>query len=211
VIFDRFTQADSSPTRASGGLGVGLALAREIVERHGGDIKVSNADAGGAMVTMQLPLHHGDQEAATIAPTPASPAVTSPPLNGLRVLLLDRDRDVRELLSVALQQRGASVCLASSVDEALEMLESWRPDVLVSDAVSPERDAYVLVGKVHSLEPERGGRIPALALTTMTRADEGMRRMLSDVKRDLPKPVEPAILTAEIARLTARERRHAQR
>jgi signal transduction histidine kinase len=208
VIFDRFTQADSSPTRASGGFGVGLALAREIVERHGGDIKVSNADAGGAMVIMQLPLHDGDQEAATI---PASPAATSPPLNGLRVLVLDRDRDVRELLSVALQQRGASVCLASSVDEALEMLESWRPDVLVSDAVSPERDAYVLVGKVHSLEPERGGRIPALALTTMTRADEGMRRMLSDVKRDLPRPVEPAILTAEIARLTARERRHAQR
>ena len=211
VIFGRFTQADSSPTRASGGLGVGLSLAREIVERHGGDIKVSNADMGGAMVTIQLPLHHRDQGAATIAPTPASPAVTSPPLNGLRVLLLDHDRDVRELLSVALQQRGASVCLAGSVDEALEMLESWRPDVLVSDAVSPERDTYVLVGKVHSLEAERGGRIPALALTTMARADEGMRRMLSDVKRDLPKPVEPAILTAEIARLTARERRHAQR
>jgi signal transduction histidine kinase/CheY-like chemotaxis protein len=211
VIFGRFTQADSSPTRASGGLGVGLSLAREIVERHGGDITVSNADKGGAMFTIHLPLHHGDQDEPTIAPTPTLATVSSPPLNGVRVLLLEHDRDVRELLSVALQHRGASVCVVSSVDEALEILESWRPDVLVSDAASPEHDAYVLVGKVHSLEAERGGRIPALALTTMARVDEGMRRMLADVKRDLPKPVEPAILTAEIARLTARERRHAQR
>ncbi len=83
--------------------------------------------------------------------------------------------------------------------------------MLVSDAASPEHDAYSLVGKVHSLETERGGRIPALALTKLARTDEGMRRMLSDVKRDLPKPVGPAILTAEIARLTGRERRRAQR
>ena len=91
------------------------------------------------------------------------------------------------------------------------MLESWRPDVLVSDATSPDRDAYSLVGKVQSLEAERGGRIPALALTTLARTDEGVRRMLSEVKRDLPKPVEPAMLTAEIARMTGRERRRAQR
>ena len=127
------------------------------------------------------------------------------------MLLLDRDQDVRELLSVVLRQRGASVCLASTVDEALETLESWRPDVLVSDAASPDGDAYSLVGKVQSLEAERGGRIPALALTNVARTDEGMRRMLSDVKRDLPKPVEPAILTAEIARLAGRERRRARR
>ena len=146
-----------------------------------------------------------------MAPAPGSPTVSSPPLNGLRVLLLDRDRDVRELLGTVLTQRGASVCVAGTVDEALELLESWRPDVLVSDAASPERDAYALVGKVQSLESERGGRIPALALTNLARTDEAMRRMLADVKRDLPKPVEPSILTAEIARLTGRERRLAQR
>jgi len=127
------------------------------------------------------------------------------------VLLLDRDEDTRELLGVVLQERGAAVRMVASVHEALESLESWRPDVLVSDALSPERDAYSLVGKVHSLESERGGRIPALALTSVARTDEGMRRLLSDVKRDLPKPVEPAVLTAEIARLTGRERRRAQR
>ncbi len=210
-VFDRFSQADSSPTRASGGLGVGLSLVRELVERHGGEIQVTNGKDGGAVFLLRLPLHHADQDEATVAPASASPAVSSPPLNDLRVLLLDRDRDVRELLGTVLKQRGASVCIAGTVDEALGMLESWRPDVLVSDAASPEGDAYTLVGKVQSLEAARGGRIPALALTNLARTDEGMRRMLSAVKRDLPKPVEPSILTAEIARLTGRERRREQR
>lgn len=210
-VFDRFAQADSSSTRVAGGLGVGLALVRELVERHGGEIKVTNNVEGGAMFTVRLPLQRADQSETTAPPIPAAATVSSPPLNGVRVLLLDRDRDARELLRVVLQERGASVCVASSVDEALEMLESWRPDVLVSDAASPEHDAYALVGKVQSLESERGGRIPALALTKMARTDEDMRRMLSDVKRDLQKPVEPAVLTAEIARLAGRERRRAQR
>jgi signal transduction histidine kinase/ActR/RegA family two-component response regulator len=211
IVFDRFTQADSSPTRAAGGLGVGLSLVRELIERHGGDVRVRNATDGGAMFTIRLPLHRGDQAEATVPAAATVPTVSSPPLDGVRVLLLDRDQDVRELLSVVLRQRGASVCLASTVDEALEMLESWRPDVLVSDAASPDRDAYSLVGKVQSLEAERGGRIPAVALTNLARTDESMRRMLLDVKRDLPKPVEPSILTAEIARLTGRERRRAER
>jgi CheY-like chemotaxis protein len=103
------------------------------------------------------------------------------------------------------------VRLVESVDEALEVLEAWRPDVLVSDALSPDRDSYSLIGKVLSLEADRGGRIPALALTTFSRTNQEMRRLLSDVHRDLPKPVEPAILTAEIARLTGRERRRAER
>jgi CheY-like chemotaxis protein len=103
------------------------------------------------------------------------------------------------------------VRVADSVAGALELLEGWRPDVLVSDSLSPEHDSYAVVGKVQSLEAERGGRIPALALTTFSRTDEGMRRMLSSVKRDVPKPVEPAVLAAEIARLTGRERRRVQR
>jgi CheY-like chemotaxis protein len=160
---------------------------------------------------VQLPLHVSDQAERPTLPVLQMPPVSSAPLDGVRVLLLEHDEDVRDLLTVVLQQRGASVRLAGSVDEALEMLESWRPDVLLSDAASPEHDAYALVGKVQSLEADRGGRIPAMALTTMTRADEGMRRKLSEVKRDLPKPVEPSILTAEIARLTGRERRREQR
>jgi signal transduction histidine kinase len=210
-IFDRFSQADSSPTRVAGGLGVGLSLVRELIERHGGEIRAANAKGGGAIFTIRLPLHRDDQSVRAAVPAPALSPVASPPLNGVRVLLLDRDEDARHLLSVALEQHGALVRAVVSVDEALEMLESWRPDVLVSDAMSPDRDAYALVGKVHALEADRGGRIPALALTSMTRTDAEMRRMLSEVKRDLPKPVEPAILTAEIARLTGRERRRERR
>jgi signal transduction histidine kinase/CheY-like chemotaxis protein len=211
-IFDRFTQADGSPTRAAGGLGVGLSLVRELVERHGGEITARNNEGRpGAQFTVRLPLHDGDQHRRAPAHMPGIATLTALPLAGVRVLMLDRDRDARELFSVVLRQRGAAVRMAASVDEALEILESWRPDVLVSDAGSPERDAYLVVGKVPSLESDRGGRIPALALTSFARSDEHTRRLLSDAHRDLPKPVDPAVLTAEIARLAGRERRRSQR
>jgi CheY-like chemotaxis protein len=138
-----------------------------------------------------------------------SPA--SPPLDGLRVLVLDHEDEARELLRTVLQQRGATVRTVGSVAEALEALEAWRPDVLVSDSASPDRDSYALVGKVQSLEADRGGRIPALALTTFARSDHRLSQLLADVHRDIPKPVEPAVLTAEVARVAGRERRRAQR
>ena len=101
--------------------------------------------------------------------------LTSPPLDDLRVLVLDHDPEGRELLRTVLQQRGAAVRTVADVAEALEALEGWRPDVLVSDSASPDHDAYALIGKVHSLEAERGGRIPALALTTFARTDKRLR------------------------------------
>jgi signal transduction histidine kinase/CheY-like chemotaxis protein len=210
-IFDRFTQADPSPTRSAGGLGVGLSLVRDLVERHGGEIDAHNDDSGrGAVFTIRLPLHAEDQRERRVAAADGLP----PPavqLTGLRVLLVERDDDARELVGVVLEQRGAQVRLVGSVDEALEVLEVWRPDVLVSDSAFPDRDAYALVGKVQSLESDRGGRIPALALTKQSRHDEAMRRLLAEVHSDLPKPVEPALLTAEIARVAGRERRRNQR
>ena len=95
--------------------------------------------------------------------------------------------------------------------DALEALEAWRPDALVTDSASPERDSYTVVGKVQWLEADRGGRIPATALTAHARTDERVRQMLDAVQRDLPKPIEPSVLTSEIARLTGRERRRAAR
>ncbi len=127
------------------------------------------------------------------------------------MLVLDRDREGRELLRTILQQRGAVVRAVGSVADALDELEDWRPDVLLSDAASPHHDAYAIVGKVHSLEAENGGRIPALALTTAARKDSRARKLLEAVQRHLPKPIEPSLLTAEIARISGRERRRAQR
>jgi signal transduction histidine kinase len=210
-IFDRFTQEDPSPTRAAGGLGVGLSLIRDLVELHGGEIRASNREGeGGAVFTVTLPIQGVTPErVSSVAMDYAR--LAAPPLDGVRVLVLDSDADGRELLRTVLQQRGALVRTAESIGEALEALEAWRPDVLVSDSGSPEHDTYALVGKVPTLEPARGGRIPAAALTSAARSDQQVREMLEPAQRDLPKPVEPAVLTAEIASLTGRERRRAQR
>lgn len=209
-IFERFTQEDGSPTRTAGGLGVGLSLVRDLVELHGGRIEARNNDGGnGAEFTASFPLHAA--RAVECVAAPAALPSSSPPLDGLRVLVLDQDADGRDLLRTVLQQRGAVVRTAASVADALESLESWRPDILVSDSATPERDSYALVGKVQTLESERGGRIPAAALTAFARTDERVRRMLEAFQCDLPKPVEPATLTAEIARLTGRERRRIAR
>ncbi len=212
-IFERFTQADGSVTRASGGLGVGLALVRELVELHGGDVEARNADTGrGAVLTAQFPLQPPELLDRHVPLRAAIARVAaSAPLDGLRVLVLDSDPEARELLTTILQQRGASVRTAPTVAEALEALESWRPDVLVSDSASPGKQSYSLVGKIESLDAERGGRIPAVALTAFGRTDTRLGPLLEGVHRDLPKPIEPARLTAEIARLAGRERRRAQR
>jgi signal transduction histidine kinase len=209
-IFDRFTQEDPSPTRTAGGLGVGLSLVHDLVELHGGEIDACNrSDNRGAVFTARFPLHRAPSQVAM--PVPPVPFPASAPLDGLRVLVLDQDADGRELLRTVLQQRGAVVRTAASVGDALESLEAWRPDVLVSDSVAPEHDIYALVGKVQTLEADRGGRIPAAALTAWSRVDQRVRRMLEPVQTELPKPVEPAVLTAEIARLTGRERRRVAR
>ncbi len=212
-IFERFTQADSSATRPAGGLGVGLALVRELVELQGGEIEARNAtDPAGAILTARFPLQPADSLERRPGGDKRPPAfATVPPLDGVRVLVLDQDLEAGEVVRRLLQHRGASVRAVSSVADALEILEAWRPDVLVSDAASPQHDSYTLVGKVHALDTERGGRIPALALTTLARTDERLAPLLADVHSELPKPIEPALLTAEIARLTGRERRRVRR
>lgn len=212
-IFERFTQEDPSSTRTAGGLGVGLSLVRDLVELHGGEISARNReDRMGAIFTLKFPLQPSESlepvaEAIGLAVAP----VSSAPLDDVRILVLDRDAEERDLLRTVLQQRGATVRTVDSVADALEALEGWRPDVLISDGPSPDGDSYALVGKVQWLEADRGGRIPAAALTSYARTDQRVRQMLEAVRRDLPKPIEPSVLTAEIARLTGRERRRAER
>ena len=212
-IFERFTQEDPSPTRSAGGLGVGLSLVRELVELHGGEIHARNRDdRPGAVFTVTFPLQPGD----ALRPAKLPPAVAAigpgvPPLEGLRVLVVDQDLEGRELVRTVLQQRGATVRTAENVADALEALEAWRPDALITDSTSPEHDSYALIGKVQWLEADRGGRIPAAALTAYARTDERVRQMLEAVHSELPKPIEPSQLAAEIARLTGRERRRVER
>jgi len=185
---------------------------RELVELHGGEIDARNrVGKPGAIFRVCFPL----QPASMLerrSPRPAfTPHISSPPLDGLRVLVLDADLEACDLVQTVLQQRGAMVRTVGSVADALESLEGWRPDVLMTDSPSPDRDSYSLVGKVHSLDAEQGGRIPALALTTYARTDGRLGQMLAEMQGQLSKPVEPALLTAEIARLTGRERRRAAR
>ncbi len=212
-IFGRFTQADSSVTRTSGGLGVGLALVRELVELQGGEISARNReDKGGAVFAARFPL----QPAELLSPNGLghpllARASLSAPLDGLRILVLDRDLEGRELLRAVLQERGALVQTAASTAEALESLEAWRPDVLVRESGSPHNGSYLLFGKVHALDTERGGRIPAFTLTAAGPTDTRLAQLIAQVQRDVPKPVEPAALTAAIARLVGRERRQAHR
>ena len=212
-IFGRFTQADSSVTRTTGGLGVGLALVRELVELQGGEINARNReDEGGAVFTARFPL----QPAEVLSPNGLGHSLlarssASAPLDGLRILVLDRDVEGRDVLRAVLLQRGALVQTAASTAEALESLEAWRPDVLVRESGSPQNGSYVLFGKVLALDTERGGRIPAFTLTAAGASDTRLAQLIAQVQREIPKPVEPAVLTAEIARLVGRERRQAHR
>jgi signal transduction histidine kinase len=211
-MFDRFTQADASTTRAVGGLGVGLSLVRELVELQGGEVEAENRQDGpGSTFRVRFPLYRPAPSETPVVATDLAPHAPSAPLDGLRVLLLDQDREGRELVRTVLQHRGAIVRAVSSVGDALEALEEWHPDVLVSDSASPEHDSYALVGRIQSLDADRGGRIPALALTSVARTDERLKELLGRAQSELPKPVEPSVLTSEIARLTGRERRRAQR
>ena len=210
-LFDRFTQQDPSTTRTVGGLGVGLSLVRELVELHGGTVRARNRETGnGAIFTVLLP-RQPSLSGTSAVPVAASGPITPGQLDGVRVLVLDRDPEGRDVLRAVLQHHGATVRTVETVAEALEALEAWRPDALVTDSASPNHDSYALVGKVEWLEADRGGRIPAAALTAYGRTDERVRQMLDAVQCDLPKPIEPSLLTAEIARLTGRERGHAKR
>ena len=211
-VFDRFTQADPSPTRTAGGLGVGLALVRELVELQGGEVEAHNREDGsGAIFIVRFPLRAVERPDPVVRAATSQGDETRPFLDGLRVLVLDQEPEGRDLLRTVLQHRGAIVQTAESIEEALQCLEAWRPDVLVSDALTPEHDAYALVGKVPTLDADRGGRIPAVALTTLARTDERLRDMLAATQREVPKPVEPAVLASEIAQLAGRERRRVRR
>jgi CheY-like chemotaxis protein len=204
-VFDRFRQAESTSTRAHGGLGLGLAIVRHLVEMHGGTVHVESAGADmGATFTMRLP--RGPADGAS-TPTGAAPegvnvAEPCPPaLEGLRVLVVDDQLDIVELLHDMLAPCGALVRTTTAAREALATLRAWQPDVLVSDIAMPEEDGYWLINHVRALAPEAGGAIPAVALTAYVRVEDRMQVLAAGFQMYVPKPVEPSELLDAVARL----------
>lgn len=204
-IFDRLRQAGSTNLRPHGGLGLGLTIARHLVELHGGTIGAESAGAGqGSTFTVKLPLPALFLGGAASAAGGEVQPEGLPVLKGLRALVVDDEADARELVSFILRQREAEVITAASVAEALEALERSRPDVLVSDIGMPGQDGYELIRKVRALGPERGGQIPAVALTARAGLEDRMRLFSAGYQMHVPKPVEPAELVNVVASLIGR-------
>jgi PAS domain S-box-containing protein len=204
-VFDSFRQEDGAITRKFGGLGLGLAIVRYLTEQHGGMITVESAGEGqGATFIVRLPLHHT---------TPAGlPAETSPAqsldLNQLKILVVDDEADMRELMRVLLASYGAQVQTARSAMEALHQLESWRPQVLISDIGMPEMDGYMLLRKVRHLPPEQGGHIPAIALTAYAGEYDQQQTLAAGFQKHVAKPVEPNQLAEAIVTLVSQSAQH---
>ena len=203
-IFDRFSQADTSTTRPYGGLGLGLAIVRHLVELHGGTVEAFSAGPKrGAVFTVTLPCESSrvdtrlTQEASGADGDRRSDSAA--PLAGLRVLIVDDDLDSREVLASLLALRAAEVRSAGSVGEALETLSDWRPDVLVSDIGMPGKDGYDLIRELRSRPAEDGGQIPAIALTGYAAVQDGERALSEGYQIHMAKPVEPRNLVKLIA------------
>src|SRR5438309_1869173 len=211
-VFDRFRQGETSIGRRYGGLGLGLAIVRHIVELHGGDVNAESAGEGrGAIFTVDLPLTatHAD----TIPPEPARRRLDREPvaLDGLRVLIVDDEADARELMRMVLRSSGADVMAAACAEEAFEQVERWHPDILVSDIGLPGDDGYMLIQKLREQQAQQGRAIPALAVTAYARAEDRTRALAAGFQMHVAKPLEPADLIAAIASLISKDRGGAAR
>ncbi|MDV2994601.1 MAG: Autoinducer 2 sensor kinase/phosphatase LuxQ [Chroococcidiopsis sp. SAG 2025] len=205
-VFDRFRQANSASTRAHKGLGLGLAIARHLVELHGGTIEAESLGKGhGATFRVLLPLlktRGGDKETRRQGDEDNSEFTTHPlPLDRLRILVVDDEADAQILISTWLEESRAEVTVVGSVDEAIEILEHSKPDVLVSDIGMPDKDGYVLSRHVKQIEAETGVKIGAIALTAYAREEDRSQAMQAGFQLYLTKPVDPNELIAAIASL----------
>jgi CheY-like chemotaxis protein len=206
-VFDAFRQEDASSTRARGGLGLGLAITKQLVELHGGSITAQSAGQGhGAKFTVQLPvgiatpaLHLLSQGAN---PLRAAAYERPDSLRGKHVLVVDDEDDARTLVATVLENCGCRVTTADSVQDAMQHIDDEVPDILLSDIGMPQEDGYSLIRKVRALPRDKGGDIPAAALTAYTRAEDRRRMLNAGFSIHLGKPIDPAELVAAAAALT---------
>ena len=206
-VFDRFRQADSTTTRRHGGLGLGLAIVRHLVEIHGGSVLAeSSGPDQGATFVVRLPVVSSRTRQSSKGSLKDAGNIDRqqvPPLNGLHVLVVDDDEDTLEMMMAALGEAHARVTAALSVEEAITRIKESRPDVIVSDIAMPVHDGYELISKVRALD-STAPPIPAVAMTAYARQEDRERALLAGYQDYLPKPVEPVELIAVLARVAAR-------
>lgn len=205
-VFDRFRQADSSTTRSFGGLGLGLAIVRHLVELHGGTVSAySDGVNQGATFSATFPLLTDRAEPITVAYSGEIRSLEIPSLDGLRVLLVDDEPEARQIISTVIARTGAEVKTCTSASEALTKLVEWKPDVILSDIAMPDEDGYSFIGKVRSLPPEKGGETPAAALTAYARDVDRRDALAAGYQMHIAKPIGAGQLVTMIARLAGRE------
>jgi PAS domain S-box-containing protein len=216
-VFDRFRQADGSTTRNYGGLGLGLAIVRHLVELHGGSARAESAGQNqGSSFTVRLPpmtVTEDQPEPVVVQPTLAlAEARDRQPasLEGLRILVVDDEFDARTLLTAMLERCEAQVVAVSSSREALESIAGWKPDVLIADIGMPVEDGYGLIRKVRAMPAERGGETPALALTAYARTEDRMRALAEGYQVHLAKPVDRFELADAVSNLATDKQRSAR-
>src|SRR5687768_13092626 len=203
-VFDRFRQADSSTTRSFGGLGLGLAIVRHLIELHGGTVSAESEGVGkGATFFARFPLLTDRYE--PIAQSAEWHAAEVRSLDGLRVLLVDDEPEAREILTTVIGRTGAEVKACISASDALSKLAEWRPDVILSDIAMPDEDGYSFIGKVRSLPRDQGGDIPAAALSAYARDEDRMQALAAGYQMHIAKPIGASQLVTMVAKLAGRE------